>query len=202
MEDSSSSDEGDAPVAAAPAPPPEQPPAAPAAAPQTSPPLPSPRSMPANALRRLLFGAPFAERVDGIDPSVKQLDCLLVELIELLRIEHGPSVAFGQAERELTDIMKMSITDDKAVACKRAMLLFALWRDPEIAARFRQSDAALLEHLQTNVLPVVGPRYLAELGQRPDSFVHLCGVLSALWPMQPLCLPLEAGGVGGGVGSV
>jgi hypothetical protein len=146
-------------------------------------------SMPKDALRNLLFGSPFSERSDGYDPAVEHLDCLIDELVELLRAEHGETVAFGQAERELLAVRDIDCDIDKATACKRAVLLFALWYDPEIGQRFEKSDALLLKQLKEVVLPIVGPPYLANLGQRPDSFVSLCATLVQLWPEQPLVLP-------------
>jgi hypothetical protein len=152
---------------------------------------------PEGALRRLLFGAPFAERVDGVDPSLGQLDCLLGDIIELLRAEHGAeSRAFRQAEREITDAARAQSDVGRCAAAKRGLLLFALWRDPEIARRFEASDAQLLAHLREHVLPVVGPIYLQNLGQRPDSFVFLCAVLTALWGGVPLAIPEPTSGAG------
>lgn len=152
-------------------------------------------AIPDGALRRLLFGAPFAERAGGVDPSLGQLDCLLGDLIELLRGEHGTaSRAFGQAEREITDAARAASDVDRCAAAKRGLLLFALWRDPELAARFEASDAQLLAQLRAHVLPVVGPMYLSNLGQRPDSFVYLCAVLTALWGGMALAVPEPTGG--------
>ena len=154
----------------------------------TNPPPPS--SVPKNTLRRLLFGAPFSERVDGVDPSIGQLDCLLGDLLELLRAEHGTQCrAFGQAEREITDAASSPSDVDRRVAAKRGILLFAIWRDPAIARRFEISDATLLAQLRERVLPVIGPGYLANLGQRPDSFVYLCAVLTTLWDGMDLKMP-------------
>lgn len=79
--------------------------------------------------------------------------------------------------------------DDAAVACKRGILLFALWRDPAVADRFRVTDAALINDLQTRVLPLAGPLFLANLGQRPDAFVALCATMTALWPGEPFRIP-------------
>jgi hypothetical protein len=143
-------------------------------------------------LKRILFGSPISERADdGTDPAISHLDCILQELIELLRVEHGnDSRAFLQSERELTDVINLNEGDDgehieTTVACKRGILLFAIWRDPAIAERFKATDADLLNDLQNRVLPLAGPIFLANLGQRPDAFVALCSVMNQLWPMEP-----------------
>lgn len=147
-----------------------------------------------HTLRNLLFGSPFSDRGGGGDPAVLQhLDCFLDEVVELLRAEHGDgSRAFRQAERELADVRRMPIHCPHAVACKRGILLYALWKEKEFGERFRASDAALVEDLCTRVLPVVGPAFVANLGQRPDTFVALCAVLSLMWSEEPLRTPERA----------
>lgn len=153
-------------------------------------------AMEPGSLSRLLFGSPISVRAArGYDPAIDHLDGVVRELIEMLRAEHGDaSRAFKQAERELGDVLAMEgavdgRADDAAVACKRGILLFALWRDPDVADRFRATDAALLDDLQTRVLPLVGPLFLANIGQRPDAFVALCATMTTLWPGEPFCIP-------------
>ena len=152
-------------------------------------------------LRRLLLGPPLSERPDDPAEATRavgdELDRMLTDLIELLRVEHtDESRAFRQAERELTDVISLPADDNDAVACKRGVLLFALWREPGFASRFERTDGALLADLRERVLPVIGPGYLANLGQRPDSLTSLCVVLTTLWPNEALALKpaWEAGG--------
>jgi len=158
------------------------------------------------SLRNLLFGAPLCDRLsDERDPTTAELDTVLRELIEMLRVEHGgENMSFRQAERELTDVLKMDGTAvgddgvaayvpelfDAAVACKRGVLLFAIWRDATIAERFCAADAALVSDLQTRVLPLVGPLFVANIGQRPDAFVAMCATMTTLWPGEPFCMPV------------
>lgn len=163
--------------------------------------------MQANSLRRLLFGSPLSERAaDGADPAVKHLDGVLKELVELLRSEHTDKCrAFRQAEREILDVVAFTGEDvpaqlDAAVAAKRSVLLYALWRDPEIAERFRATDAKLIDDLQSRVLPLAGPLYLANLGQRPDAFVALCDCMLTMWSGEPFRMP-ETAAVAFGEGS-
>lgn len=159
-----------------------------------------------DSLHCLLFGSPLSGRLaHGRDPLVAALDDVLCELIEMLRVEHGcENMAFRQAERELVDVLKMDGTAededgvvvnvpellDAAVACKRAVLLFAIWRDPVIVDRFIDSDGALLMDLQTRVLPLVGPLFLANIGQRPDAFVALCATIVSMWSNEQFCIPV------------
>ena len=69
--------------------------------------------MEAGSLRRLLFGSPLSERSpDGRDPAVAHLDCVLRELIELLRAEHGLKVETGRfaASMEVELVNKGPVT--------------------------------------------------------------------------------------------
>lgn len=154
-------------------------------------------AMESGSLSRLLFGSPFSVReARGYDPAIDHLDGVVREVIELLRAEHGESNrAFLQAERELGDVLALEgapngRADDDAVACKRGILLYAIWRDPAVADRFRATDGALLDDLQTRVLPLVGPLFVANLGQRPDAFVSLCATMTLLWPGEPFRIPV------------
>lgn len=155
--------------------------------------------MEAGSLRRLLFGSPISERAaDGSDPAVAHLDGVLRELLELLRNEHtDESRAFRQAEREITDVIgyggeQGSEHLEAAVACKRGILLYAIWRDPEIARRFRETDAELIDDLQQRVLPLAGPIFLCQIGQRPDAFVALCDCMTSMWSGEKFCMPEKA----------
>lgn len=160
-------------------------------------------ALPPNVLRHILFGSPFSDRGSGdpaVDPAVSQhLDCFLDDVIELLRAEHGnDSRAFRQAERELFDVRQMPIDCPHAVACKRGILLYALWKEEPFRERFRASDPALLADLCDRVLPLAGPPFVANLGQRPDAFVALCATLALLWTDEPMRMQLPSGGGSGG----
>lgn len=154
--------------------------------------------MQAGSLKRLLFGSPLSDRsADGTDPAVAYLDCILRDLIELLRTEHGQQCrAFRQSERELVDVINLYEGEngeftESAVACKRGILMYAIWRNPEIAERFENTDAELLNDLKTRILPLAGPIFLANLGQRPDAFVSICAVMNELWPSEPFRMPAQ-----------
>ena len=126
------------------------------------------------------------------------------DVLELLRAEHGnDSRAFRQAEREIADVRQMPIDCPHAVACKRGIVLYALWKEHPFRERFTASDPALLADLCDRVLPLAGPLFVANLGQRPDAFVALCATLSLLWTDEPMRIPPpRGGGSGGGAGGV
>jgi hypothetical protein len=158
-------------------------------------------SLPPNVLRHILFGSPFSDRGASdttVDPAVYQhLDCFLDDVLELLRVEHGnDSRAFRQAERELADVRQMPIDCPHAVACKRGILLYALWKEEPFRERFRASDPSLLADLCGRVLPLAGPLFVANLGQRPDAFVALCATLALLWTDEAMRIQLPDGGGG------
>ena len=148
---------------------------------------------PKDALWQMLFGDPLSTRAckagENAQNTVDQLNCAIVEIIQLLRAEHGnESRAFKQAERELCEVRDMQNCGDVAVACKRGIVLFTLWREPVFADRFRSSDSKLVRDLTQRILPVIAPSFLANLGQRPDAFVALCCTLYVLWAGEPMAL--------------
>ena len=102
----------------------------------------------------------------------------------------------GTAEDEEGVVVNVPELLDAAIACKRAVLLFAIWRDPKLVDRFLETDGALLGDLQTRVLPLVGPLFLANIGQRPDAFVALCATIIALWSDEQFCIPGQLEGSG------
>lgn len=140
------------------------------------------RQFPKDFLRWILFGSPLSKRqADAVDPSTSELNSLLSDVVSMLEREHGRTVSFRQTERELENIKSYPLTSDASVSCKRAMLLFALWKEPEFAAKFTESDGALVEDLTKRVLPLIAPAFVENLGQRPDSFVCLCSTLCVLY---------------------
>ena len=145
--------------------------------------------LPPNFLNHLIFGSPFSHRHGGgssdslVDPiSVQYLDMFLDEIVSILRAEHGcDSRAFRQAERELYDVRHMPVNCPHAIACKRGVVLYALWKEPCFKNRFAASDPELVRDLCDRVLPLIGPPFIANLAQRPDAFVALCATIATMW---------------------
>ena len=143
-------------------------------------------------LKEILFGSSLSARGDGVEPMLDELDRAVLAVIEVLRLEHGErSRGFKQAEREIMELFKLETDLDAIVACKRGILLYALWRDPVVGDQYRLTDAALVDDLQHRVLPLVGPLYLSNIGQRPDAFVAMCATMTELWEGEEFKLSLE-----------
>ena len=142
-------------------------------------------------LERMLVGCPFSERHQGIDPDAAKLETTLRELVDFLENEHGAaSRGFVQAKTEILTLLDYEADVDSSTACKRAVLMFALWRDPAFGDRFEESDGAFLARLRRH-LPIACPPFLANLAQAPDALVALCVVLAQLWGDNTLCFPRE-----------
>ncbi len=141
-----------------------------------------PQKLPPNFLRDTLFGSPVTKRgTGGEGDRIATLNVLIQTYISMLESDHGRSVSFCQSERELYNIKKYTSNSDVGASCKRAVVLFAIWKEPDFANMFCQSDPLLVEDLRKRVLPLIGPLFVENLGQRPDSFVSLCSTLCLLY---------------------
>lgn len=148
-------------------------------------------------LRSMLLGAPLTQH--GGDSSVAALDAHLESVLELLPRVYGDSDASKHAQMEFKSFMALPNSHD-GVLCKRAALLFALWREKELAEFYAGEERAAgavgttyAEDMHTRVLPFVAPRFLRHSCQAPDAFVVLCSILAEMWPGEQLGnWPLES----------
>ena len=94
-------------------------------------------------LSTLLFGQPLTQREDeqAIMHLGWSLDRVLKGVLDLLQHDTGDTEAFRQAKREW-EIVLASDYDYAGIAARRAALLFALAREPELAARFGDDGLA------------------------------------------------------------
>lgn len=158
-------------------------------------------------LNELLFGRPLAEREPWQNLSDSTtLNAMIDELVSFLGEEHSrTSRAFVQAERELFLVRDLPIDCPIALTCRRAMVLFALWREPKYGEQFHSTeDCALVRDLCDRVLPILGPPFLKGIGQRPDSFVNACAAMHTLWDDSPFEDPVvsySGGSAGTGAGA-
>jgi hypothetical protein len=148
-------------------------------------------------LRDLLFGRQFSQRTaKTLKKDSKALNQLIRDLLSFLKTEHTDeygsiSEAYYQAETELTAVRKLPNDSETAISCKRAVVLFALAREPQIQSRWisaSHKDFVFLTDLCSRVLPIATPSYVNSLGQRPDLYVAMCATMSVLWMFEPLCI--------------
>jgi len=135
-------------------------------------------------LRELLLGPSLVERADAAPATEALADALDAELRAVLallpQVYDGTTDSCLQAILEFERILALP-RDADGVVCRRAALLFALAREPEIAARF---DEPLARDLHERVLPLLLPRFLRHSCQAPDAFVAGALVLAELWPAE------------------
>lgn len=81
---------------------------------------------------------------------------------------------------------------EEGILCKRALLLFALHREPELMRYFKSTEQRLTEDLVERVLPFIDPPFLSNSCQAPESYVFLSVILSEMfageklgnWPLE------------------
>lgn len=134
------------------------------------------------ALSDLIFGSQLHTRagpegdrgVYGLDPAVRGVAAVL-------KRELGPDdPPCSQALLEWGRISELPLDYD-GVAARRAALLFALWREPDVQDHYRRSEPELVDDLCTRILPLVCPRFLANQAQSPDVLVAMVSVLWSMW---------------------
>jgi len=138
-------------------------------------------------LRPLLVGPALCNR--DVDMTLVSLASHLEGVRPLMRDVYGGSKAAQQAERDLGQIAALPHGTSEA-ACKRAALLFALHKEPEVQHYFKEQESILggrfAADMVERVLPFVAPRFLKHSCQAPDAFVLLCMVLAEMWPGERL----------------
>ena len=142
-------------------------------------------------LRPLLLGPPLSDR--ETDHTLKGLESHVGGLVPLVGQVYGRGPAARQAGAELNSIATLPAGKDEA-ACKRAAVLFALSKEPELLRHFSAQErsvhsgdeASFAEDMAQRVLPFVTPRFLRHSCQSPDAFVTACVVLGEMWKGEKL----------------
>ena len=127
------------------------------------------------------MGKPLTERETG--DLHDALNVELTRVLEFLPVLYGTEEETSQAQLEVRHVLAMEHTPD-ALSCRRAALLFAMGREPEVAAQF--GEGAFVKELRNRVLPITLPRFLRHSCQAPDTFVTLTMVLAEMWEGEAL----------------
>lgn len=97
---------------------------------------------------------------------------------------YGDTDACKQAVLEVGTLIDMG-SSKQCVACKRAMLLYAIATESEISGHWSESysdgSAAMAKDLSERVLPFLVPRFFKHSCQAPEAFVVMSLVLSEMW---------------------
>tara|TARA_B100001109_G_scaffold66317_2_gene54084 strand:+ start:1181 stop:1687 length:507 start_codon:yes stop_codon:yes gene_type:complete len=130
-------------------------------------------------LRRLLLGSDLASR-DAPEQARADLDSYLAAVADLLPGVYGNTEPTRQAQLEIDSLIAMG-SSKECLACKRAMLLYAIFAEPGLAKNWQGADAEMAADLHSRVLPFLTPRFLGQSAQAPEAFLHLSLVLSEMW---------------------
>lgn len=132
-------------------------------------------------LEALLFGEGISGRgLGSAEALASALDACLRGVAALLRREKPQSDALWQATIEWDQIVQMPASYEGIVA-KRAALLFALYTLEEVGAHFARTEPELVRDLNGRVLPMLVPRFVAEMCQNPQFLVACACVLHTMW---------------------
>lgn len=138
------------------------------------------------ALSDLIFGSELHTRGSDGDQSINGLDPAVRGVAAVLKRELGHETQpCSQALLEWRRISELPLDFD-GVASRRAALLFALWREPDVQAHYRSTEPNLVDDLCTRVLPLVCPRFLANQAQSPDVLVTMVSVIQSMWDPKDL----------------
>ena len=139
-------------------------------------------------LKRMLIGPP----INAPRPCVEEINELLTRYLngipEVLKQTYGENTeATREAIKDCTSIANMECSAE-GVICKRAALLFALRREPELREYFRKLDSAgspgspgFTVDLTDRVLPFVDPEFMRHSCQVPEAYVFTTVILSQLF---------------------
>ena len=138
------------------------------------------------SLDRLLFGTPVhARKHEGADEAIQGLDPALRGIAEVIGRELGTSEPVVQAILEWQRVVELPL-DFAGVQAKRAGLLFALWREADVREHYRKQCPGLVADLESRVLPLVMPPFVANQAQSADVLVVLVSTLVSMWGPEDL----------------
>ena len=134
-------------------------------------------------LRELLMGGCLSTKTD-CDRLSESLNGHLLGLIDLLPRVYGDTDACRQAVLEVGTLVDMGMSK-RCIACKRAMLLYAIATESEISSHWSGSrsdgSSAMAKDLSERVMPFLVPRFFKHSCQAPEAFVVMSLILSEMW---------------------
>ena len=147
----------------------------------------------------LLFGREIMNRTEeGGDGSVRDLETCIGMCIETVRGGIGESSAAEDAVTEWENVLRyVDAKSLKGAHVLRAGLLLFLFREPAVALHFARREPGLVKDLTERVLPMLMPRFLANMAQSPDVLVTSVFMLCLMWDGVPIGVPGEGDGEGG-----
>jgi len=137
-------------------------------------------------LREMLLGPPLS----APRPSVQETDAALTQHVQgipaVMANTYGTaSEATREAGNEVAGVAAMSASE-QGICCKRALLLFALRREPELKRHFERAEPGLTKDLVERVLPFIDPAFLKHSCQAPESYVFMAVLLSEMFGEEKL----------------
>lgn len=137
-------------------------------------------------LRAMLVGPPLLD-TRGVYAR-EALDVHLDAIATFIRTAYPiDDVDMETALREFAEVRAMSSENEAGLACKRALLLFSMYMEDEVAEHFVATggtDGQLATDLRDRLLPRLVPGYVADMCQRPDAFVRMASVMHEMWPVE------------------
>jgi hypothetical protein len=132
-------------------------------------------------LREALLGPPLNAPRPCIDGADALLTRYLNGIPDVMKNTYGED---SEATREAIQDVEMIASappSQHGICCKRAALLFATKREPELQEYFKKEDADLGTDLVERILPFIDPPFLKHSCQSPESYVTLAVVFSELF---------------------
>lgn len=144
-------------------------------------------------LEDIVYG-PREEHCRSGAERIEECVCALSRLIERV-YDVGVGITSVTARDLHSDICESlkklgSATDDtdaiSRVMRQRAVLLVAMYYEPEVGDLFATHCPKLVTDLRTRILPHVMRSFMSDMCQTPDAFCNTVAQLASMWPGEPL----------------
>lgn len=137
-------------------------------------------------LREALLGPPLNAQRPCIDDADALLTRYLNGIPEVMRNAYGEDSEASREAIQDVELIASAAPSQHGIYCKRAALLFATKREPEVQEYFKNEDSILGVDLVERILPFIDPPFLKHSCQSPESYVTLAVVFSELFKGEKL----------------